>query len=123
MKRGRSLVNTKNRVGPKIEPCGTPDFTYMNAARPFPWTTACCLSLRYDINQAIDLCLNLYFMSNFNRIEQSTTPKAFLNQRIGSLQNHHYLCTVSTDQSTSRAQLTTMFWWNPDGFYELICIC
>ena len=29
------------------------------AMRPFPWTIACCLSLRYDVNQAIDLWLNL----------------------------------------------------------------
>ena len=25
MKRGRSLINNKNRVGPRIEHCGTPD--------------------------------------------------------------------------------------------------
>ena len=61
MKRGpgRSFINYKSRVGPRIEPCGTPDFIYVNAERPFPWTTACCLSLRYDVNQAIDLPLNL----------------------------------------------------------------
>ena len=50
MKRGRSLINNKNRFGPRMEPCGTPDFMYANAERPFPWTTACCLSLRYDVN-------------------------------------------------------------------------
>ena len=59
MKRGRSLINNKNRVCPSLEPCGAPDFMYVNAERPFPWTTACCLSQRYDINQAIDLRLNL----------------------------------------------------------------
>ena len=59
MKRGRSLINDKNRVGFRIEPCGTPGFIYVNAERPFPWTTACCLSLRYDVNQAMDLRLNL----------------------------------------------------------------
>ena len=69
MKRGRSLINNKNRVGPRIEPCGTPDSMYVKAERPFPWTTACCLSLRYDVNQAIDLRLNLYLMSFFNGIE------------------------------------------------------
>ena len=55
MKRGRSLINNKNRVGPRIEPWGTPECIYVNAE----WTTACCLSLRYDVNQAIDLRLNL----------------------------------------------------------------
>ena len=59
MKRGRSLINNTNKVGPRIEHCGTPDSIYVNAERPFPWTTACCLSLRYDVNQAIDLRLNL----------------------------------------------------------------
>ena len=59
MKRDRSLMNNKNRVGPRIEPYGTPDFMYVDAERPFPWTTACCISLRYDVNQAIDLRLNL----------------------------------------------------------------
>ena len=48
MKRGRSLINNKSRVGPRIEPCGTPDFIYVNAEGPFPWTTACCLSLSYN---------------------------------------------------------------------------
>ena len=52
MKRGISLINNKIMVGPRIEPYGTPDFIYVNAERPFPWTTACCLSLRYDVNQA-----------------------------------------------------------------------
>ena len=55
MKRDRSLINNKNMVAPRIEPCGM----HVNAERPFPWTTACCLSLRYDFDQAIDLRLNL----------------------------------------------------------------
>ena len=59
MKRGISLINNKNRFGPRIETCGTPVVMYVNAEIPFPWTTACCLSLRYDVNQAIDLGLNL----------------------------------------------------------------
>ena len=58
MKRARSLINDKNRVGPRIEPCGTPDL-YENSERPFPWPTACGLSLIYDVNQAIDSRLNL----------------------------------------------------------------
>ena len=37
MKRGRSLINNKNKVGPRIETCGTPDSIYVNAERPFPW--------------------------------------------------------------------------------------
>ena len=41
MKRGISLINNKNRVGPRMEPCGTPDFMYANAESPFSWTTAC----------------------------------------------------------------------------------
>ena len=68
MKRGRSLINNKNRVGPRIDPCGTLDFIYVNAERPFLWTTACCLLLRYDVNQAINLQLNLKVISFFNRI-------------------------------------------------------
>ena len=59
MKRGRLLINNKKRAGPRIEPWGIPDFIYVNAERPFPWTTACCLSLKYDVNHAIDLRLNL----------------------------------------------------------------
>ena len=49
MKRGRSLTNNDNMGGFRIGPCGTPDFIYVNAERPFPWTTACCISLRYDV--------------------------------------------------------------------------
>ena len=59
MKRGRSLINNKNRASPRIEPLGTPDFIYVNAERPFPWTTVCCLLRKCDVNQAIDLRLNL----------------------------------------------------------------
>ena len=33
MKRGRSLIDNKNRVGPRIEPYGTPDFIYVNEER------------------------------------------------------------------------------------------
>ena len=69
MKRGRSLINNKNTVGPRIESCGTPDFIYENAERPFPWATACCLSLRYDVDQAIDLQLRLSLISILNKIE------------------------------------------------------
>ena len=52
------MINNKNRVGPRIEPWGAPDFIYVNAEIPFAWTTACCLSLRFVVNQAIDLRLN-----------------------------------------------------------------
>ena len=69
MKRGRSLINNKNRVGPIIEPCETPDFIYVNAEKPFPWSTACSLSLRYGVNQAIHLLFNLELASFLNRIE------------------------------------------------------
>ena len=31
MERGKSLINNRKRVGPRIEPSGTPDFTYVNA--------------------------------------------------------------------------------------------
>ena len=49
-------------VGLTIEPCGTPDFMYVNAESPFPWTIAYCLSLKYDVNQAIDLQLKSIYL-------------------------------------------------------------
>ena len=46
------MINNKNMMGPGIEPRGTPNFMYVNAERPFLWTTACCLSLRCNVHQA-----------------------------------------------------------------------
>ena len=35
-RRGKSLINNRNRVGPKIEPCGTPDLIVEKVDSPEP---------------------------------------------------------------------------------------
>ena len=43
--KGRSLINNKNKSGPKIEPCGTPSvIKRVGDDLPLNWTYSCLLS-------------------------------------------------------------------------------
>lgn len=54
---GKSLIKSKNKRGPSIDPCGTPDVGEKLSDLPPPITTHCVLPKRYDRNQCnvIDL--------------------------------------------------------------------
>ena len=49
---GISLIKIKNSKGPKIDPCGTPDFTRRKSYDSLSNTTLCLLPGKYDLNQA-----------------------------------------------------------------------
>ena len=49
-----SLMYSKKSIGPRTEPCGTPDVTYVVSARA-PLTETRCL--RFDRKDVIQLCV------------------------------------------------------------------
>ena len=49
--RGKSLIKIKNNVGPRIEPCGTPESVCENSDSPCSLLMAYTRELRYDVNQ------------------------------------------------------------------------
>ena len=57
--KGKSLMNSKKRTGPKTEPCGTPDLTICNLEFLFFSTIHCFLLERYELTQLRYLLSNL----------------------------------------------------------------
>ena len=77
IKRGISLMKIRNKTGPNIEPCGTPDFTSCIEECIFFSTIHCFLSERYDCIHFSELLSNLWERSFLSRISWPTTSNAF----------------------------------------------
>ena len=76
--RGKSFINKRNKVVPRIEACGTPDLIVENDENPKPLSMACWRDSRYEVNHLRDMLLNLYAESLLIRMLWSTKSKAFL---------------------------------------------
>ena len=48
--RGKSFMNDKNSVGPKIDPCGTLEITWQNSVSPVSHKIACWRDDKNDLN-------------------------------------------------------------------------
>ena len=57
---------TKKKIGPRIEPCGTPDVTGIHDDEEPLIAIRCCLFFTYDLNQFIRL-LSKPKVTNFDR--------------------------------------------------------
>ena len=46
VKLGKSFIHIENNKGPRIDPCGTPDFTINGLDRILSYSTICCLFVK-----------------------------------------------------------------------------
>ena len=76
-----SLMYSKKSIGPRTEPCGTPDVTSVMSDRA-PLTETRCL--RFDRKDVIQLCVLpviLYdFIKSFRKIEENCINLCFVIQ-------------------------------------------
>ena len=75
--RGRSLINIKNKSGPRLDPCGTPQVIFSVSDFECLMDTFCVRVDKYDLNQDKALFPHLYISSFFKRTAWSTRSKAF----------------------------------------------
>ena len=54
---GRSLIYSRNRIGPRTEPWGTPISIGRNEDKDVPIETHCFLFVKYDLNQSNEVPL------------------------------------------------------------------
>ena len=62
-------MKIKNNIGPRIDPCGTPDFIYAGVDCPLPLSITCWRLCRYDDIKLRSGPLYLYKESLSTRIE------------------------------------------------------
>ena len=78
---GMSLIKMLNRIGPRTDPCGIPNFTEPSEEYE-PWRkTRCVLPSRYDLKNGKELELRRYHPSLYIMILWSTRSKAFFGSR------------------------------------------
>ena len=86
---GRSLINSRKRIGPKPEPCGIPiDMSNKRELLPLH-TTFYCRFFRYDVNQSSVFPLMPYLFSFHSNNLWSMVSKHFC---MSKKQSRMFLC-------------------------------
>ena len=113
---GRSLIKMRNKVGPNIEPWGTPDCTVVKSVNPLSLSITCCREHKYDLNHCMAEGLSLYNASLFSKMEWSTRSKAVRKSiKRAPTKSPLSIHFIQSLMSLTKAVWQLCFGLNPDG--------